>query len=142
MNHRVAVIALDEKSSRPITVMSVVLADPRTGTGQGYMLLNGRLLECQHFKQMFSAWLVGSQLLPDGGLHTCTPMDPLFVLLPVLDTARKQVPVEATRRMLRRAVPVQPPAWLWGWLGLGSLALLSLGALAAHGWLGSAGPWL
>ncbi|KAL6757614.1 ribonuclease H2, subunit B [Haematococcus lacustris] len=90
MNHRVAVIALDEKSSRPITVMSVVLADPRTGTGQGYMLLNGRLLECQHFKQMFSAWLVGSQLLPDGSLHTCTPMDPLFVLLPVLDAARKQ----------------------------------------------------
>ncbi|KAL6757094.1 hypothetical protein V8C86DRAFT_2631912, partial [Haematococcus lacustris] len=50
------------------------------------------------------------------------------------------------------AVPVQPPAWLWRWLGFGSLALglacvlgglscqLSLGALAALGWRGSAGP--
>ncbi|GFH30309.1 hypothetical protein HaLaN_29138 [Haematococcus lacustris] len=52
------------------------------------------------------------------------------------------------------AVPVQPPAWLWCWLGFGSLALsglgrlsglswrLSLGALAALGWRGSAGPRL
>ncbi|GFH08877.1 hypothetical protein HaLaN_03916 [Haematococcus lacustris] len=53
------------------------------------------------------------------------------------------------------AVPVQPPAWLWGWLGFGSLALafalalnglgglscrLSLGAFVALGWHGSAGP--
>ncbi|GFH06111.1 hypothetical protein HaLaN_00687, partial [Haematococcus lacustris] len=42
------------------------------------------------------------------------------------------------------AVPVQPPAWLWCKLGsisldLGLSCLLSLGALAALGWRGSAG---
>ncbi|GFH22640.1 hypothetical protein HaLaN_20135 [Haematococcus lacustris] len=50
-------------------------------------------------------------------------------------------------KVLQTVVPVQPPAWLWCWLGFGSLALalcglscrLNLGALAALAALGGRG---
>ncbi|GLC33174.1 hypothetical protein PLESTB_000362700 [Pleodorina starrii] len=70
------------------TIKSFTLPDPRTGRPQGFLLVNGSLLEVNRFKQSHSAWLMGDRLLADGGMFLATVYDPLFALLPVLDRAR------------------------------------------------------
>jgi hypothetical protein len=44
----------------------------------------------QQFKQIYGAYFAGQDLLPDGSMFVCTPMDALFCLLPLLDKARSK----------------------------------------------------
>lgn len=45
----------------------------------------GHLQEVQLFKARYSSWLVGNSVVSDGGLYLCTPLDPLYILLPALE---------------------------------------------------------
>lgn len=65
---------------------SVYLPDPRTGGLTPYLLhAKGSILETQQQRHKYSCWAVGGQLLADGSLFLCTAVDPLFMLLPLLE---------------------------------------------------------
>ena len=68
------------------------IALDRTKASQAYVVKsNGTLDEVQRVKHYYSSWLVGQDLLSDGGLFAATPVDPVFVLLPYLERSRKRV---------------------------------------------------
>jgi ribonuclease H2 subunit B len=46
------------------------------------------LHEITWYKQQLSSWFVGDSVLADGGMYLCTPVDPLLILLPVLEQCR------------------------------------------------------
>ncbi|EYU22394.1 hypothetical protein MIMGU_mgv1a013487mg [Erythranthe guttata] len=58
------------------------------GNTTSYLYSNGVLLELQWFKQCFGSWFLGDYVCEDGRLYTATPIDPVFILLPVFDEAR------------------------------------------------------
>ncbi|KAL4447480.1 hypothetical protein ABPG75_004699 [Micractinium tetrahymenae] len=68
----------------------ITLPDPRTGQPASYLLAGGCLQEINWYKQQYSSWFVGDQVLSDGGLYLCSPVDPLLLLLPLLERAREQ----------------------------------------------------
>lgn len=68
----------------------ITLPDPRTGQPTSYLLAGGCIQEVNWFKQQYSSWFVGDRVLSDGGLYLCTPLDPLLLLLPLLERARAQ----------------------------------------------------
>ena len=85
------------------------------------MVVAGRLCEANLFRLPHAAWLAGERVLSDGGLVLVTPVDPLFLALPLLEAARRQArPVRITlsgfpcimghpllsRRWIRRQTPV------------------------------------
>ncbi|KAL8052474.1 hypothetical protein ABFX02_05G006700 [Erythranthe guttata] len=64
------------------------LQHPKTGNTTSYLYSNGVLQELQWFKQCFGSWFLGDYVCEDGRLYTATPVDPVFILLPVFDEAR------------------------------------------------------
>lgn len=56
-----------------------------------YLLLNGHLQEANWFKERYRAWFLGDYVLGDGGMYLCTPIDPLFLALPLLESSRNKV---------------------------------------------------
>eukprot|EP00798_Chlamydomonas_sp_ICE-L_P004557 gene4557-14737_t len=55
---------------------------------QAYLWAGGCLQEVNRFKQKQSSWFVGGGVVSDGGVYMATPVDPIFVLLPVLERSR------------------------------------------------------
>ncbi|KAJ0647474.1 putative ribonuclease H2 subunit B, wHTH domain-containing protein [Helianthus annuus] len=53
-----------------------------------YLLINGGLQELNWFKQSYGSWFMGDYICEDGGLYAATPVDPVFILLPMFDQAR------------------------------------------------------
>ncbi|PSC68408.1 ribonuclease H2 subunit B [Micractinium conductrix] len=68
----------------------LTLVDPRTGLPACYLLAGGCLQELNWFKQQYSSWLVGDSVVADGGMYLGTPVDPLLLLMPLLEKARAQ----------------------------------------------------
>ncbi|KAL4856766.1 Ribonuclease H2 subunit B [Chlorella vulgaris] len=66
----------------------ITLPDPKTGQPASYLLAGGCLQELNWYKQQYSSWLVGNSVVKDGGVFIATPVDPLLVLLPLLEQAR------------------------------------------------------
>lgn len=68
------------------------LPSPATGTGQQFVLLPGTqgLLEINCIRHEYGAWLIGDRLMSDGGCYLCTPVDPVFILLALLDLQQHQ----------------------------------------------------
>ncbi|KAI5070410.1 hypothetical protein GOP47_0014753 [Adiantum capillus-veneris] len=64
------------------------LRNPKTGAKACYMLTGDILQEVHWFKEQFSSWFLGDHVLEDGSLYVGTPVDPIFLLLPILDEAR------------------------------------------------------
>lgn len=62
-----------------------------SGLPTEYLLLNGHLQEMNWYKERYRAWFVGDYVLGDGGLYLSTPIDPLFLALPLLKASRKEV---------------------------------------------------
>eukprot|EP00884_Botryococcus_braunii_P020697 jgi/Botrbrau1/7310/Bobra.247_3s0005.1 len=75
------------KSWRPD---KLILPCPRTGARAAYFLDGGRLLEANWFKQEHSCILHGDNVISDAGLHLYTPVDPIFIALPILEANRGQ----------------------------------------------------
>nr|XP_023890189.1 ribonuclease H2 subunit B [Quercus suber]POF21763.1 ribonuclease h2 subunit b [Quercus suber] len=64
------------------------LRHPKSGNTACYLLVNGLLQELHWFKQSFGSWFVGDYVCEDGSLYTATPVDPVFIFLPIFEEAR------------------------------------------------------
>ncbi|XP_042008301.1 ribonuclease H2 subunit B-like isoform X1 [Salvia splendens] len=64
------------------------LRHPRTGNKACYLCVDGVLQELHWFKQSYGSWFIGDYVCEDGRLYTATPIDPVFILLPVFEEAR------------------------------------------------------
>ncbi|CAK9149814.1 unnamed protein product [Ilex paraguariensis] len=59
-----------------------------TGNTTCYLFINGALQELHWFKQSYGSWFVGDYVCEDGCIYTATPVDPVFILLPIFEEAR------------------------------------------------------
>ena len=64
---------------------------PHVGEPAEYLLIEGHLQEVNWYKERFRSWFVGDAVLEDGSMYLCTPVDPLFLALPLLESSRMQV---------------------------------------------------
>ncbi|KMZ57312.1 Ribonuclease H2 subunit B [Zostera marina] len=64
------------------------LRHPKSGEATSYLLRNGFMQEQQWFKQSYGSWFLGDYVSEDGGLYISTPVDIVFILLPLFDEAR------------------------------------------------------
>ncbi|BBN05254.1 ribonuclease H2 subunit B [Marchantia polymorpha subsp. ruderalis] len=64
------------------------LRNPKNDSTACYMIVNGLLLELHWFKQRYTSWFIGDSVCEDGSCYFTTPLDPLFMVLPILDSAR------------------------------------------------------
>eukprot|EP00887_Chlorella_sp_A99_P003218 scaffold9.g3218.t1 len=66
----------------------VTLPDPKTGQPASYLLTPTGLQELNHHRPQFGSWFVDESVVRYGGLYVATPVDPLLILLPLLEEAR------------------------------------------------------
>ncbi|CAA2975774.1 ribonuclease H2 subunit B [Olea europaea subsp. europaea] len=59
-----------------------------TGNMACYLFIDGVLQELHWFKQSYGSWFLGDYVCEDGRLYTATPVDPVFILLPIFEEAR------------------------------------------------------
>ncbi|KHG15401.1 Ribonuclease H2 subunit B [Gossypium arboreum] len=64
------------------------LRHPKSGVSTSYLLCNGLLQELHWFKQPYGSWFLGDYVSEDGSLYTATPIDPVFIMLPLFEDAR------------------------------------------------------
>ena len=65
------------------------------GVPTQYLRLHGHLQEVNWFKEQYSSWFCGDAVIGDGSLYLATPVDPLFLALPILEASRQQVRMHA-----------------------------------------------
>ncbi|XP_049931750.1 uncharacterized protein LOC116248298 isoform X2 [Nymphaea colorata] len=89
-NHRIRDNGIDSNSfsSEDFDNCLLSLRHPKSGKPTSYVLLNGTLQEIHWFKQPFGSWFVGDYVCEDGGLYVATPIDPVFIFLPIFEEAR------------------------------------------------------
>ncbi|KAI4364995.1 hypothetical protein MLD38_021022 [Melastoma candidum] len=71
------------------------LRHPKSGQSACYLFSHGNLLELHRFKSRFGSWFLGNYVSKDGCLYMATPVDPVFVLLPLFEDARMKKGDEA-----------------------------------------------
>ncbi|KAG0561431.1 hypothetical protein KC19_9G064400 [Ceratodon purpureus] len=65
------------------------LRNPVSGKQACYVVgCDGRLQELNWSKQRHTAWFIENSVCADGSLYLATPVDPLFVILPILEQLR------------------------------------------------------
>ncbi|KAL2241173.1 UNVERIFIED_CONTAM: Ribonuclease H2 subunit B [Sesamum indicum] len=64
------------------------LRHPRTGNTTCYLYSDGGLQELHWLNQSYGSWFLGDYVCEDGRLYTATPVDPVFILLPIFEEAR------------------------------------------------------
>ncbi|XP_073286927.1 uncharacterized protein [Primulina huaijiensis] len=64
------------------------LRHPKTGDATCYLYSDGVLQELHCFKQSYGSWFLGDYVCEDGRLCIATPVDPVFILLPIFEEAR------------------------------------------------------
>ncbi|KAG8383066.1 hypothetical protein BUALT_Bualt05G0146000 [Buddleja alternifolia] len=64
------------------------LRHPKTGNTTCYLYNDGVLQEVHWFKQSYGSWFLGDYVCEDGRLYTATPVDPVFIFLPIFEEAR------------------------------------------------------
>lgn len=64
------------------------LRHPKSDNSTCFLLIDGALQEIHWFKQSYGSWFVGDYVCEDGRLYTATPVDPVFILLPIFEEAR------------------------------------------------------
>ncbi|CAL5222476.1 g4847 [Coccomyxa viridis] len=66
------------------------LSHPKTGEPAEYLLIDGHLQEVNWYKERYRSWFIGDSVLEDGSMYLCTPVDPLFLALPLMESNRMQ----------------------------------------------------
>lgn len=67
----------------------VHLKNPKSGTATCYLVApDGRLQELHWFKQSYAAWFIGDFVCSDGSLYIASPVDPIYMILPILEQVR------------------------------------------------------
>ncbi|CAH8378752.1 unnamed protein product [Eruca vesicaria subsp. sativa] len=56
-----------------------------------YLFSNGMLQEIQWFIQSYGSWFLGDYISQDGSIYMATPVDHVFILLPIFDEARMKI---------------------------------------------------
>ncbi|KAM3579603.1 hypothetical protein VKS41_008057 [Umbelopsis sp. WA50703] len=81
-----------EQTDNTAPSVSMQLPHPRTGDNGRYVVqADGAMLEIQKIEADHKqSWFIGNSVQKDGILYMMTPIDPLFVLLPVLDQIRQK----------------------------------------------------
>ncbi|KAJ4952742.1 hypothetical protein NE237_029574 [Protea cynaroides] len=64
------------------------LRHPKSGNPACYFFMNNALQEFHWFKESYRSWFLGDSVCQDGSLHNSTPVDPVFILLPIFEDAR------------------------------------------------------
>ncbi|XP_057968673.1 uncharacterized protein LOC131158093 [Malania oleifera] len=64
------------------------LCHPKSGNTSCYLFINEVLQELHWFKQSYQSRFMGDYVCEDGCLYTATPVDPVFILLPIFEEAR------------------------------------------------------
>ncbi|KAI7743569.1 hypothetical protein M8C21_000768 [Ambrosia artemisiifolia] len=85
---RVLVASSDSSATGDDKGCLLQLRHPKTGDSTSYLLINGGLQELNWLKQSYGSWFMGDYICEDGGLYAATPVDPVFILLPMFDQAR------------------------------------------------------
>ncbi|KAK7311820.1 hypothetical protein RJT34_10197 [Clitoria ternatea] len=66
----------------------ILLRHPKSGKATQYLFVNGVLQEFQWFKNLYGSWFLGDYVSEDGRLYLSTPVDPVFMMLPIFEEAR------------------------------------------------------
>ncbi|CAL5205131.1 unnamed protein product [Lathyrus oleraceus] len=66
----------------------LLLRHPKSGKATQYLFVNGMLQEFQWFKNLYGSWFLGDYTSEDGRLYLSTPVDPVFIMLPIFEEAR------------------------------------------------------
>ncbi|KAG0319393.1 Ribonuclease H2 subunit B [Dissophora globulifera] len=75
-------------AENPITLL---LPSPSSGLPSRYVIQEGKLYEMQVVDpEGLRSWFVGDTIQSDGSLYIITPIDPVFMILPILDIMRQQ----------------------------------------------------
>lgn len=67
------------------------LQNPQSGARVCYVLAGRQLQELHWYKPSLASWFIGDSVCEDGSLYLATPVDPLFIVLPLLEQARMRV---------------------------------------------------
>ncbi|KAK6251588.1 Ribonuclease H2 subunit B [Theobroma cacao] len=81
-------IAPDPGSNGDGSARLISLRHPKSGVTTSYLLSNRLLQELHWFKQSYGSWFLGDYVSEDGSLYTATPIDPVFIMLPIFEEAR------------------------------------------------------
>ncbi|KAB5576821.1 hypothetical protein PHYPO_G00202920 [Pangasianodon hypophthalmus] len=78
------------------------LRNPATGAGSQYLFSSGdvRLYEVKAFVEDFHSWFIDQTVQRDGRLLYVTPMDPLFLLLPYLQSGAVEGKFQPLQQMV------------------------------------------
>ena len=91
MEERVLILRTKTDGPAEIASAQTIVLD-QTKASQAYVIKSdGEIYEFQRCKHYHSSWLIGQNLISDGGVYSATPVDPVFVLLPYLERSRKRV---------------------------------------------------
>ncbi|SAL98816.1 hypothetical protein [Absidia glauca] len=83
-------IAFSKRQSQDVTsLLSISLPCPRSGSAQLYEL--SKVAEGRK-----ACWLIDNSIYKDGALHFITPIDPLFIVLPILAQASRKTQANGT----------------------------------------------
>ncbi|KAF9106362.1 Ribonuclease H2 subunit B [Mortierella sp. AM989] len=75
-------------SENPVTML---LPSPSSGLPSRYVIQEGKLYEMQMVdSEGLRSWFIEDTIQSDGSLYIITPMDPVFMCIPILDIARRQ----------------------------------------------------
>ncbi|KAL8137922.1 hypothetical protein V2J09_003923 [Rumex salicifolius] len=81
-------IAPDQGPAKNSSGNLISLRHPKSGNKTTYLFMNGILQELHWFKQSYGSWFLGDYVCEDGSLYTSTPVDPVFIMLPIFEEAR------------------------------------------------------
>ncbi|GJJ71193.1 ribonuclease H2 subunit B [Entomortierella parvispora] len=69
----------------------MLLPNPSSGLPSRYTIQDGKLFEMQMIdSEGLRSWFVGNTIQSDGSLFLITPIDPVFMFIPILDIVRKK----------------------------------------------------
>ncbi|XP_010666826.2 uncharacterized protein LOC104883946 [Beta vulgaris subsp. vulgaris] len=81
-------IAPDSGTSGTAAGNLLSLCHPKSGIATDYLFINEGLHELQWFKKSHISWFLGDYVCEDGSLYLSTPVDPVFIMLPIFVDAR------------------------------------------------------
>ncbi|RUS21437.1 ribonuclease H2, subunit B [Endogone sp. FLAS-F59071] len=86
----VCITHIGEGNTKEDTLL-VRMPHPRTGFPARYMIQDGIIMEIQKIDPIDKrSWFIGNSVQEDGSLYFMTPIDPLFIAIPMLDHVRKK----------------------------------------------------
>jgi len=66
------------------------LPHPKRGKNARFVISNKKVLEIQRLHEQPSSWFIDNTAEKDGSFYLCTPVDPLFLLIRLLEQNRKK----------------------------------------------------